>query len=77
MVDEVDRLVDLVRLDDVHVDVAEVLRIANVLDVRKRAGLEVVDADHTVSAGEQLVAKMRTEEASTACDHARWHCTPV
>ena len=46
---------------------------ADVLDVRQRAGLEVVDADHPVLAPEQLVAQMRAEEAGATGDEARSH----
>ncbi len=73
MVDEVDRLLDEVRLDDVHADVQEALGVADVLDVRERARLEVVDADHAVAAREQLVAQVRSEEAGTAGDQAGAH----
>ena len=49
VVDEVDRLIDEVRLDDVDVEVDERVG-ADVLDVGQRAGLEVVDADHAMAA---------------------------
>ena len=74
MVDEVDRLLDEVRLDDVDAEVHEALGVADVLDVRQRAGLEVVDADHAVPAREQLVAQMRAEEAGAAGDQTGGHC---
>jgi hypothetical protein len=61
VVDDVDRLVDEVRLDDVRVDVAE-LRHTDVLDVGEGSRLEVVDADHSMSAPEELIAQMRPEE---------------
>jgi hypothetical protein len=63
VVDEVDRLIDVVGLDDVDADVEEALGVADVLDVGQRAGLEVVDADHAVPARQQLVAQMRAEES--------------
>ena len=70
MVDEVDRLLDEVRLDDVDVQELEALGVADVLDVGQRPGLEVVDADHAVAAREQLVAQVRAEEAGAAGDQA-------
>ena len=57
MVDEVDRLLDEVRLDDVEVQVHERV-IADVLDVGERSRLEVVDADHAVAATQQLLAQV-------------------
>ena len=72
MVDEVDRLIDEVGLDDVEVVVHE-LRRADVLDVGQRAGLEVVDADHAMAAPQQLLAEVRAEEAGAAGDEAGGH----
>ena len=46
---------------------------ADVLDVRQRAGLEVVDADHAVAAAQQLVAQVRAEEPGAAGDQAGGH----
>src|SRR5204862_6468955 len=46
---------------------------ADVLDVEERAGLERVDADHSVPALEQRVAEVRSEEAGPAGDHAGGH----
>ena len=57
VVDEVDRLIDEVRLDDVEVHMDEVVA-ADVLDVGERAGLQVVDADHAMAAREQLIAQV-------------------
>ena len=54
-------------------EVREALGVADVLDVRERAGLEVVDADHAVPAREQLVAQVRTQEAGAAGDQAGRH----
>ena len=71
MVGEVDRLVDEVRLNDVDAEVLEPLRLADVLDVRQRARLEVVDADHAVPAREQLVAQVRPQESGAAGDQTR------
>ena len=41
---------------------------ADVLDVRERARLEVVDADDAVPAPQQLVAQVRAEEPGAAGD---------
>ena len=67
VVDEVDRLLDPDRLRQVVRDERELVR-AHVLDVRERARLEVVDADHPVTALEQRIAEMRAEKAGTAGD---------
>ena len=67
VVDEVDRLLDEVRLDDVGVEVDELVR-PDVVDVCQRAGLEVVHADHAVAAAQQLLAQMRSEKSSAAGD---------
>jgi hypothetical protein len=80
VVDEVDRLVHVVGLDDVNADVREALGVADVLDVGQRARLEVVHADHAVSAREQLVAQVRTQESRTSGDQAgshRWQDSPA
>ena len=47
--------------------------VADVLDVRERAGLEVVDADHAVPAAQQLVAEMGPQEAGAAGHEAGGH----
>jgi hypothetical protein len=72
VVDEVDRLLDEVRLDDVDVEVDE-LGPADVLDVLQRARLEVVDADHALAALEQRVAEVRAQEAGAAGDERGRH----
>ena len=36
--------------------------VADVLDVLQRAGVEVVDADHPMPLGEQVIAEVRAEE---------------
>ena len=72
VVDEVDRLVDEVRLDDVEVQVTN-FAVADVLDVGQRARLEVVHADHPVPAAQQLVAQVRAQEPGAAGDEAGWH----
>ncbi len=72
VVDEVDVLGDLDLAGDV--DVAELEgRVADVLDVLQRAGLEVVDADHPVPLAEQVLAEVGAEEAGAAGDHAGAH----
>ena len=55
MVNEIDRLLDVVGLSDVRVDVNEGVA-ADVRDVRQRTGFEVVDADHSVATRQQRVA---------------------
>ena len=70
--DEVDRLVDLDVLDHVVVDEREVV-VADVLDVRERARLEVVHADHAVALLEQVLAEMRAEKAGSAGDDCGGH----
>jgi hypothetical protein len=73
VVDEVDRLLDEVRLDDVDPEVHEPVGVADVLDVRQRARLEVVDADNAVPAREQLVAEVRSQKPGAAGDQAGGH----
>jgi hypothetical protein len=65
VVDEVHRLVDEVRLDDVDVEQPE-LRLAQVRDVLEVAGLKVVDGDDAVPAGQQRVTEVGAEEAGSA-----------
>jgi hypothetical protein len=72
VVDEVDRLLDEERLDDVRLDEAE-LGDADVLDVGERPGLHVVDADDAVTAPQQLIAQVRSEEPRTTRDEAGGH----
>src|SRR5207237_734962 len=45
----------------------------DVLDVRQRAGLEVVHADHAVPARQQLIAQVGTQKAGAAGDNAGGH----
>jgi RecJ-like exonuclease len=66
-------IVDVERLDDVPVLVPE-LRAPDVVDVGEGPGLEVVDADHAMTASQQLVAQMRPEESRTTRDEAGGHC---
>ena len=72
VVDEVHRLVDEVRLDDVRVHEPE-LRHADVVDVGEGSRLEVVDADHPTSAPQELVAQMRPEEPRATRHEAGGH----
>jgi hypothetical protein len=45
----------------------------DVLDVRERAADEVVDAEHTMPALEQVIAEMGAEEAGSSRHQRRWH----
>ena len=72
VVDEVDRLLDEQRLGEVVLDERE-LRRADVVDVLQRPGVEVVDADHPVAVGEQMVAQMRAEKSRPSRNDARAH----
>ena len=72
MEDVVDRAVDLDRLD--HVVVAELEPVVpEVLDVRERRRLEVVDADHAVAAAQERFTEVRSEEPGTAGDDSGGH----
>src|SRR3954469_22645496 len=75
VIDEVDRLVDVERLDDVREHEAE-LRRADVLDVGEGSRLDAVDADHAMTSPQQLVAQMRAQEPSAtgyeAGGHGAW-----
>ena len=46
---------------------------AQMVDVRERAGLEVVDADHPLAAGAERLTEMRAQEARAAGDHRSRH----
>ena len=46
---------------------------SDVLDVLQRAGVEVVDADHPVALGQQVIAQVRAEEPGSAGDDAGAH----
>ena len=72
VVDEVDRLVDEERLDDVLVEQDEIGR-ADVLDVEEGAGLDVVDADHPMSASEELIAEVRAQKTGPTRNQAGGH----
>ena len=72
MEDDVDRLVDLDVLD--HVVVHERERVvADVLDVRERARLEVVHADDAIPLREQVLAEVGAEEAGSTGDDCVGH----
>src|SRR3954447_29900 len=73
VVDEVNRLLDEEGLRDVLVQEDEVLT-AEVLDVRERPGLEVVDTDHAVAAGEERIAQMGAEKAAATGYQTGGHC---
>ncbi len=65
VVDEVDRLLDEVGLDDVEVQVDEVIA-AQVGDVVERSGLQVVHADDPVALCQERITEMGAKEAGTA-----------
>ena len=67
---QVDRLVDLEVLDEVVLDEHELV-VAQVLDVRQRPRLEVVDAEHAVAAAKQSFAKVGAEKPGPAGDDRR------
>jgi hypothetical protein len=77
VVDVVDRLLDVIGLDDVHTQIQEPLGVADVLDVAQRTRLEVVHADHPVAAREQLVAEMRSEEPRATGDQTGRHARRI
>ena len=64
VVDEVDRLVDRDRMADVVVEEREV--VAEVLDVRQRARLEVVETDDPMTSLEERLAQVGAEETGAA-----------
>ena len=72
VVDEVERLVDLVVARDVDHHEREVV-IADVLDVVERARLEVVQADDAMAFLEQAIAQVRAEKARTTGDDGDGH----
>ncbi len=65
VVHEIQRLIDVVRLDDVDLTKLE-LRLTQMIDIAQRTRLQVVHANHPVPATEQRLAQMRTEEAGPA-----------
>jgi hypothetical protein len=67
MEDVVHWTVDVDGVDNVVVEERELV-LAQVRDVLERSGFEVVDTDDAVALLEQVVAKMRSEEAGTAGD---------
>jgi hypothetical protein len=73
VVDEIDRLLELVVLRDVEHLEAEVRPGLEVSDVLERSGLEIVHADHALSARDQVVAQVGAEEAGAAGDQGGRH----
>ena len=73
VVDEIDRLLDLVVLRDVEDLETEVRAGLHVADVLERSRLEVVHADHALAARDQVVAQVGAEEASAAGDQGGRH----
>jgi hypothetical protein len=63
VVDDVDLLIGEERLRQVVVHEEKVRAPVDVLDVLQRASVEVVDTQHAVPAGEQVVAEVGAEEA--------------
>jgi hypothetical protein len=49
------------------------LGIADVLDVLERAGIEVVEADHPVVLGQQVIAQVRAQKSGSPGDDAGAH----
>ena len=76
MVDEVDRPVDIERLDDVLVEQDELGR-PDVLDVVEGASLEIVNADHLVTAPQELITEVRAEETRSTRDQTGGHGGPA
>jgi hypothetical protein len=72
VIDEVDRLLDEERLGQVVLDEAVGVRV-DVLDVLQRSGVEVVDADHPVALGQQVVGHVRAQEPGAPADQAGAH----
>ena len=72
MVDDVDGLVDLDRLRHVVVEEREGVA-AQVRDVVERARQQIVDADHPVADGDEVVAEMRPEESRPTGDDGGRH----
>jgi hypothetical protein len=66
----VDRLADLEVLHEIVLHEHEAL-VAKVLDVRQRPRLEVVDAEHAVTAAEQCFTEVGAEESGPAGDDRR------
>jgi hypothetical protein len=66
----VDRLRDVQVLGQVVLEEHEAV-VAQVLDVRQRPRLEVVDAEHAVAAAEERFAEVGAEEPGPAGDNRR------
>jgi hypothetical protein len=72
VIEVVDRLVDRDVLHHVVVHEGEAV-VPEVLEVRERARLQVVDADDAVPLLEQVLAEVGTEKAGSAGDDCRRH----
>ena len=66
MEDDVDRFLEEQWLGQVVVDEDEVAPVLDVLDVVKRARVDVVDTDDAIGRSEQVVAQVRAEEPRPA-----------
>ena len=63
---DVDRPADVDVVGHVAAQQAEAWRVGEVLDVDRRTGDEVVEAEHLIPVAEQVLAQVRTEEAGAA-----------
>ena len=72
MVDEVERLVHADLVADVVVHEPELV-VAEMLDVRERPGLEVVETENAMALLEKHLAEVGAEEAGATGDEGRWH----
>ncbi len=72
VVDEVERLVDGDRLDDVVMHEEERV-VPEMCDVLERRGLQVVEAEHAMAALEKRLAKVRAEETDATGDERGRH----
>src|SRR4051794_10616801 len=69
---EVDLLVDEERLRHVLLQEHEI-RVAEMLDVGQRPGVEIVDTDHPVTLRQQRIAQMRPQKAAATGHKAGGH----
>src|SRR6185436_1852533 len=69
----IDRSFDLERLGDVVVQEVEARSPAQMRDVLRPPGDQVVDADDPVPFGEQPVAEVRAEKTGSSSDHRPLH----
>ena len=72
VIDDVDRLVDREMIRDVVIHEDEIVA-AQVLDVLKRPGLQVVEANDSVSVAGKRIAEMRSKKARASCDDGGRH----